>query len=220
MLLVWNKYMDVKILIPARRNSKGIPFKNRKLFKYTANIIPPEYRESVYVFTDDEVIKEKGRQYGFTNVDRNPSSASDEATTKYMMEDFCSGLWGPSENDPIVMLYLTYPHRRWDDVERAIDLFTSYKLDSLLCRKGVKQTPYLMMFDVGNGTGEQVIKHNFSRRQDYRKCFEISHYISIILPSELDALNNDLYNEHTYFMEINETLDVDTQKDMECILKS
>ena len=209
--------MDVKILIPARRNSKGIPFKNRKLFQYTAETIPQEYRKSVYIFTDDAVIKEQGQQYGFIDVDRNPSSASDSSTTKDMMEDFCSNF---QSNIPVVMLYLTYPQRQWDDVDMAINMFTGYKLSSLLCRKPVKQTPYLMMFDVGNGLGEQVVKHNFSRRQDYRECFELSHYISIVLPSELDKLNNDLYNEQTYFMEIDETLDVDTQKDMECILKS
>jgi len=73
-----------------------------------------------------------------------------------------------------------------------------------------------MMFDTGDGTGEQVVKHNFSRRQDYRKCFELSHYISIILPSELNSLNNDLYNKHTYFMKIDEAIDVDTKEDMEC----
>jgi len=207
-----------KILIPARRNSKGIPFKNRKLFKYTADTIPHEYKESVYIFTDDDMIREQGEGYGFTSVSRNPDSASDESTTKDMMEDFCSNF--PSDNNPVVMLYLTYPQRTWGDIDMAINTFTNRNLSSLLCRKPVKQTPYLMMFDVGNGLGEQVVKHNFSRRQDYRECFELSHYISIILPSELGVLNNDLYNEHTYFMEINESLDVDTQKDMECILKS
>ena len=210
--------ITVKILIPARRNSKGIPFKNRKLFKYTADTIPQEYRESVYVFTDDDVIREQGEGYGFTSVIRSPDSASDESTTKDMMEDFCSNF--PSDNDPVAMLYLTYPQRTWEDVDMAINTFKSLNLGSLLCRKTVKQTPYLMMFDVGSGLGEQVVKHNFSRRQDYRECFELSHYISIILPSELGTLNNDLYNEHTYFMEINETVDVDTPEDMECILKS
>ena len=204
----------VKILIPARRNSKGVPLKNRKLFDYTASTIPPKYKDSVHVFTDDEVIIEYAIKYGFINVYRNSSSATDESTTKDMMKDFCSNF--QSENDPVVMLYLTYPHRKWDDVERAIDLFKNQKLNSLLCRKKVKQTPYLMMFDTGDGTGEQVVKHNFSRRQDYRKCFELSHYISIILPSELNSLNNDLYNKHTYFMKIDEAIDVDTKEDMEC----
>ena len=210
--------LSVKILIPARRNSKGVPFKNRKLFKYTANIIPRQYRKSVYVFTDDEVIKGQGESYGFTNIIRNPDSASDESTTKDMMEDFCSNF--PSDNEPIVMLYLTYPRRTWEDVEIAIDKFKSLKLGSLLCRKPAKQTPYLMMFDVGDGLGEQVVKHNLSRRQDYRECFELCHYISIILPSELDELNSNLYNKHTYFMKISETVDVDTPEDMECILRS
>jgi len=207
----------VKILIPARRNSKGVPLKNRKLFDYTAQTIPPAYTGCTHVFTDDEVIKEYSTRYGFVNVDRNPASATDKSTTKDMMEDFCSNFH--SENEPIVMLYLTYPRRLWDDIAKAIDLFKSYKLNSLLCRKEIKQTPYLMMFDMGDGTGEQVIKHNFSRRQDYRECFELSHCISIICPSELANLNNDLYNELTYFMEVEEALDVDTKEDMECILK-
>jgi len=210
--------MDIKILIPARRNSKGIPFKNRRLFKHTASTIPREYRKSVHVFTDDDMIKKQGESYGFTNVTRNPDSASDESTTKDMMKDFCSNF--PSDNNPIVMLYLTYPKRTWEDVEMAVNTFTNRKLRSLLCRKPVKQTPYLMMFDIGDGLGEQVIEHNLSRRQDYRECFELCHYISIILPSELSELNSDLYNEHTYFMKIEETVDVDTPEDMECILKS
>jgi CMP-N-acetylneuraminic acid synthetase len=73
----------VKILIPARRNSKGVPLKNRKLFDYTASTIPPKY--SVHVFTDDEVIREYATKYGFMNIDRHPSSATDESTTKDMM---------------------------------------------------------------------------------------------------------------------------------------
>ena len=207
----------MKILIPARKNSKGIPFKNRKLFDYTANIIPDSYKQYTYVFSDDSVVNSYAKEYGFNITQRNENSAKDQSTTKDMITDFCSNF---DSSDFIVMLYLTYPNRKWEDVERAIKNFQQKELSSLLCRKEVKQTPYLMMFDAGNGKGKQVVQHNFSRRQDYRECFEISHYISIFSPLALDNLNNNLYNEHTYFMQINEALDVDTEEDMKCILKS
>jgi len=202
----------MKILIPARRNSKGMPFKNRKLFKYTADSIPKKYRSLVHVFTDDQVIQMQALAQNFKSVSRSSASAADTATTKDMMEEFCSKI--QLDDEPVLMLYLTYPQREWRDVERAVNLFQHNQLSSLLCKKQVKQSPYLMMFDVGAGKGVQVIKHDFSRRQDYRKCFEISHYISIILPSALVKLNTNLYNSETYFMDVDDVLDVDTQKDL------
>ena len=200
------KEHNFKILIPARKNSKGLPFKNRKFFSSTADIIPNEYKNITYVFTDDEIIQDFGREYGFQVLDRNPESALDESTTKELMEDFCGNFF---ENQTIVMLYLTYPERTWDDVEKAIETFNKMKIKSLLCKKEVKQTPYLMMYELENGRGEQVIQHNLSRRQDYRQCFEISHFISIIDSNELPNLNNNLYNEDTYFLSVRDVKDID-----------
>ena len=37
----------MRIVIPAREGSKGLPHKNRKLFKYTADIIPEELRSKL-----------------------------------------------------------------------------------------------------------------------------------------------------------------------------
>ena len=62
---------------------------------------------------------------------------------------------------------------------------------------------------------KQVIQHNFYRRQDYPKCFEISHFISIFSKKELKHLNNNLYNKETIFMPIQNFIDVDTSKDLE-----
>ena len=45
-------------VIPARRNSKGFPFKNRKLLDYTINEIPIELHGKTIVSTDDEEIIE------------------------------------------------------------------------------------------------------------------------------------------------------------------
>jgi CMP-N-acetylneuraminic acid synthetase len=70
-----------------------------------------------------------------------------------------------------------------------------------------------MMIKDGIG-GKQVIKHNLYRRQDYPECFEISHYISIFNKNIIHNLNNNLYNKDTVYFSIDETIDVDTEKDL------
>jgi len=60
----------MKILIPARKNSKGIPFKNRKLFDHTAKIIPDNYKQYTYVFSDDSVVNSYAKEYGFNITQR------------------------------------------------------------------------------------------------------------------------------------------------------
>ena len=47
----------MKIVIPARRNSKGLPFKNRQLFRHTVDKIPNKFLKDIIVTTDDEVIR-------------------------------------------------------------------------------------------------------------------------------------------------------------------
>ena len=197
------------ILLPARKNSKGFPFKNRKLFSKTANIIPQDLKKQTYVFTDDHDIKQRARDYGFNILKRNPDSAKDESTTKQMMEDFAQHF---TPNTIVVMLYLTYPERRWTDVENAINIFQQKNIKSLLCKKGVNQSPYLMMYELPGNLGRQVIKHDLCRRQEYRKCFELSHYLCILNTEEITKLNNNLYNDDTYFMKIENIKDIDYEQ--------
>jgi CMP-N-acetylneuraminic acid synthetase len=201
---------DFVILLPARKNSKGFPLKNRKLFSKTADIIPHDLKKQTYVFTDDSVINKYAKSYGFNILKRNPCSAKDVSTTKDMMQDFAQYF---SPNTIVVMLYLTYPERRWNDVESAISLFQQKNIKSLLCKKEVEQSPYLMMYELPGNLGEQVIEHNLCRRQEYRKCFELSHYMCILRLTELRKLNNNLYNSATYFMKTGNTKDIDYKED-------
>ena len=51
------KINDCYFFIPARKGSKGLKLKNRKLLHYTIDTIPKEYRHLVYISTDDDEIK-------------------------------------------------------------------------------------------------------------------------------------------------------------------
>jgi CMP-N-acetylneuraminic acid synthetase len=204
----------MKIIIPARRNSKGLPFKNRTLFKKTADIIPVSHKNIVYVVTDDEKIKEMANSYGFNTLDRPSSVSSDEASTKELMIYIIDKL--KLRDEKIVMLYLTYPSRKWSDVEKALEEFDKNKCQSLLCKLPLKTSPFLILKEENDNRGSQLFYHNLYRRQDYPKCFELSHYVCILNSSEINKLNNNLYNNLTYFLPIwGDVIDVDHKEDLE-----
>jgi N-acylneuraminate cytidylyltransferase len=204
----------MRIVIPAREGSKGLPHKNRKLFKYTASIIPTELREHTYVCTDDPAIIKLAREYDFNIIPRVTQVSKDTSSTKDVMK-YVGTFFGPI-NETIVMLYLTYPQRTWEDVEEALNIFYTTKNKSLLCKKPVNYTPFLLLQEGDNNTGIKLIDHDLYRRQDYPKCFELSHFISIYNSEEIINLNNNMYNDDTYFIDSPvDIIDVDTQKDLD-----
>lgn len=203
----------ITILIPARLGSKGLPGKNRKLIDYLLKIIPSEFINSTWISTDDPILKEKCMHYGINIHNRSNINSSDTASTKKVVHEF---IHSQKISNTVIMLYLTYPERTWHDVVNAYTFYKKHKATSLLCKKDIKQHPYLMLSDKGI-YGEQLIKHNLYRRQDYPKVFEISHYISIFEPWKFQELNNNMYNEKTIFFKIPDVIDVDTDKDLQRI---
>lgn len=204
----------MRIVIPARKNSKGLPFKNRKLFKYTADIIPDDMKHKTYIVTDDEEIKLMAIEYGFKAIHRPYEISTDEISTKTVIKYALNYLNVKSET--IIMLYLTYPERTWNDVNRAMSIFKHNDIESLLCKKQLDTSPFLMLKSEPGNRGSQLFHHDLYRRQDYPDCFEISHFISMFNSDEIDKLNNNLYNSNTYFMKISkDVIDVDYEKNIQ-----
>jgi CMP-N-acetylneuraminic acid synthetase len=210
---------NFRILIPARRNSKGLPFKNRLLFDSTIDIIPIELRDKVLISTDDEVLIDRAKSMSLNVSVRPDNLAKDETSTKDVIQHHIDN-GDIDKKDTIIMLYLTYPERTWSDVERAYTAFIESKGNSLLCKKDIKGThPYLYMYGLENNKGGQLVKHNLYRRQDYPLVFEISHYIAIFNVSYINELNNNLYDNETFFLKINDVTDVDTKVDLDGVFR-
>ena len=203
------------ILIPARRGSKGFPFKNRILFRDTVDKIPQNMRKNIRVYTDDEEIVAMSKGQNLVCVQRPP--APDEQTTKQMVMSFVKKECKHPED--ILMLYLTYPERTWESVEEAMETYASEGVRSLLSKKSPDTHPYLCMYEIEGNRGTQVIEHDLCRRQDYPNCFEISHQVCIFNSTEVDKLNNNLYNENTYFFLVNSVPDIDYAKDYEGVVR-
>lgn len=198
-----------KIVIPAREGSKGFPHKNRKLFKYTIDSIPEEYRRNIIVTTDDTEIIKWCVEYGVTFQQRDKKYASDTSSIKEVLMNLKKD--GYIDNhDVVILLYLTYPQRNWNDILQTLKFFINTGSRSLLCKKEINGVhPYLCLLDHHNYYGRQLKRHNLYRRQDYPKMFEISHFISIFNVKELKKLNDNIYNKNTIFYPIGNKLDVD-----------
>ena len=195
-------------LIPARKGSKGVPYKNRKLINKTIDSIPIKLRDNILISTDDEVIKQKYNNLKIHN--RSEKNSQDISSMKDLMLEIKNDI----EIENIILLYTTYPERTFKDILDAVSFYEKNNSSSLLCKKELNVSPFLMMYESGI-KGKQIIKHNLYRRQDYPKCFEISHFVCVFSMKELNKLNNNLYNEDTIFYPIEDVIDVDTHKDLE-----
>ena len=203
--------MSTYFIIPARKNSKGFKFKNRFLFEK----LPQELKkESVIVTSDDEVIREINNQsYQFDFIKRPDHLSLDTTSIKPVLEHVVDEK-KLSEEDTLVVLYLTYPERTFLDIKEILKFYHTHNAKSLLCREPLKQHPYLCFFEEGVN-GRRIVDHNLYRRQDYPKCFYGSHFVAIVKAGFLPSVDLNLHSKETIFYDLGERkIDVDNKEDL------
>ena len=213
------KSMNTFFVIPARRNSKGFPFKNRKLLDYTINEIPIELHEKTIISTDNEEIIERLSSTSINVLKRDEKLCLDDVDIRSVMMDVADQ-FNMNPNDTIVMLYLTSPSRKFSDIKKILDYYNEREIRTLTCCVEPKTHPYLCLYKKEDKKGEQVVKHDLYRRQDYPECFEVRHFVCIFQVEEIQKLNKNMYNENTVFYEIDNEIDVDYENDFKELLKS
>ncbi|MFA7219290.1 MAG: hypothetical protein WC119_02140 [Synergistaceae bacterium] len=204
----------IHYIIPARRNSVGVSFKNRILLSQTTNSLPRKIYKDTIVSTDDEFIIDVAAKIGMNTIKRSLELSKSDTPIKIVIEDVIDK-WKIDKNDDIVMLYLVYPNRKWKQIKKAYEFYKENNAKSLLCCYDVDVHPCLTLFAEDNYKGIPIISHEYFRRQDYPKCFNLSHYVSIFNAGEINNLNSDLYNGDTVFYHIDKPIDIDSQKDMD-----
>lgn len=203
--------MSTYFIIPARKNSKGFKFKNRFLFEK----LPHELKnESVIVTSDDEVIREINSQsYQFDFIKRPDHLSLDTTSIKPVLQHVVEEK-KLSEDDILVVLYLTYPERTFLDIQQILKFYHTHNAKSLLCREPLKQHPYLCFFEEGVN-GRRIVDHNLYRRQDYPKCFYGSHFVAIVKAGFLPSVDLNLHSKETIFYDLGERkIDVDNKEDL------
>ena len=205
-------------VIPARRDSKGFPFKNRKLLDYTINQIPLKLHKNTIVTTNDEKIIEKLSQSEINVLERDEKLSLDSTNIRDVMEDVIDK-FSLDYSDTIIMLYLTSPERKFSDIEKILDIYKENNISTLTCCMEPKSHPCLCFLKQDNNRGKQIIEHDLPRRQDYPECFELSHFVCIFQVGIINKLNKNMYNENTYFHKINPSIDVDHETDFKQFLE-
>ncbi len=205
-------------VIPARKGSKGLPFKNRKLFDITAKTIPNDAKPYTIVSTDDEYISELALGYGFKVHNRSSSVSVDTANTRDLLREVVDD-FDIRPDDDIVMMYLTYPERTFADVERIYDFYKKNDGNSLLCKHEIQNHPYMCYYALAGNKGMRVVNHDLYRRQDYPECFFVSYLLCIVKAEYLSVVNKNLHHPQTLFYDLDyKTIDIDTEEDLERFL--
>ena len=209
----------IHYVIPARKGSKGLPFKNRKLFDITASIIPKEIAPSVIVSTDDEYISNKANEYGFKVHIRSEAVSVDTANTRDLLKEVANDFNIRSQDD-IIMLYLTYPERTFESIQNIYNFYKDNKGNALLCKHSLDYHPYMCYYTLPDNKGMRVVNHDLYRRQDYPECFFVSYFLCILKAEYLEVVNKNLYHPQTIFYDLDfNSIDIDTEDDFKNFLK-
>lgn len=121
--------MKKTAIIPLRKNSKGIPGKNKKkmlgrpLFSWVLTAAIFSELDEVYVFTDDqEIIDYVNREYHWTSkvksLMRNDENASDTASTESVLLEFANTI---DDFDLLCLLQATSPLTTSEDINATLN---------------------------------------------------------------------------------------------------
>jgi CMP-N-acetylneuraminic acid synthetase len=137
--------MKTVAFIPARKGSKGIPGKNKKLFcgKPLVQWSIEQAKDSklfdkIVVSSDDEDILKLGENLGVTTIERQEMLATDEATLDEVLFDYFSR--GENFCDYISLLQPTSPLRTVDDLKKSYKHIIKKKYDGVV---GVTWNPIM-----------------------------------------------------------------------------
>jgi CMP-N-acetylneuraminic acid synthetase len=174
-------------LICARGESKGLPGKNIKLLEgmpligWSIQIALKLKKVSrVIVSTDSEEIAKIALQYGAEVPFIRPKELSLDNSPEWLVWRHAINYLEINENEKsedIVVLPPTSPLRLTEDVNKCIDEFEKYDVDSVITVSEANRNPYFNMVKNDNeGYSSLVIQpeKEITRRQDSPKVFDMT----------------------------------------------
>ena len=192
-----NNYFQHIAVIPARRNSKSLPFKNRFLFKFTAEFLKDnKLFDKVYVNSDDLHLKSLAKKYNFNFFRRQKKLAMDKTCIKSVFIDMNINLKF-SKKTFIWLFYIPIVYKNIVDFKKSIKIVEKKKLKSICAFKKVETHPMSCWY-IKKNKPSQFIKNDFCRRQDFPKAYSHHHYICGFDVKYLKKLNNELIFKNTF----------------------
>ena len=216
--------MKSLVIIPARGGSKGIPHKNIKLLcgkpliEYTIDIARQIVDDdNICVSTDDMRIIKVVENYGLKLPFVRPDYLATDTCGTYEVLLHALNFY---ENrgchfDNIILLQVTSPFRRVEDVKNALALYAS-DIDMVVSVKSVSANPYYNCFEEDENGYLYLSKGDGSlnRRQDAPNVWEYNGAIYVINPESLKKMSLSKFQRKVkYEMDDLHSLDLDTSLD-------
>jgi CMP-N,N'-diacetyllegionaminic acid synthase len=194
-------YEDALAIIPARKNSKGIKFKNKKnllgkpLISYTIEAAIQSGVVDILVATDDDEILSIAKSYGLeTDYVRPQSVSNDESSMDSLILDVLKFIRKDKTYVYGITLQPTSPFRTAVDIKKAIELKRTHHNRNVIGVSKMLHHPYECIEEIGANDFELDWKflakprEKKSRRQDYEQnywfingaiyCFGIDEFLS------------------------------------------
>jgi len=208
-------------IIPARKGSTGLPFKNRMLFDYTAYFIEREgFFDSIIVSTNDEIVTEKAMQRGYTIHRRSEELAGDDVSMKRVFKAVIVDFRIP--DDHILWIFsLPVLYKNISDFIEAKKIIESGIVRSLCGFIPAKSHPfYCWSYEPKSRELRQYIANDVFRRQDLPPAWTPHNYLQCFRAGEIDALNSEMLNSNTYPFFLNQKaidniIEIDTPEELE-----
>jgi CMP-N,N'-diacetyllegionaminic acid synthase len=211
------------VVIPARKGSKGIPGKNRKLLngkpliQYSIDFALENFEHSqIYVSTDDEVILQIAEQNGIMVQELRPSHLATDQTSmqevlKYIIakQEAVGNHYGG-----IVLLQPTSPFRRPQDLVEMMNLFND-SIEMVVSVKESKLNPYFNLFEENEVGFLQKSKTSSTlNRQESPKVYAYNGSIYLLKINALKSTNiSDFTKVKKFVMSTELSIDIDDSLD-------
>ena len=208
------KNLEHVAIVPARKNSKGLKNKNRKLFLNTTKFLKKiSFLKKVIVASDDNQIEKKAKKNNFVFFKRSKKNAADNSSIKSLMEEVIQKK-NLNKSTIVWLIYLTLPIKKMEDFKYAHKLTKKKNFLSLISFRKVLTHPFDCW--IINKKLKKFVKNDVFRRQDKPKMYEHHHYLCAFKVNELKKLNSELINQNTtpiIMEEGNNFLEIDTKQD-------
>ena len=192
-------------IIPARKNSKGYPKKNRIFYNKTVNFLKSiKWFNKLILTSDDEWFKPKCKNDNIEFYKRDKKLSGPKVPINKVFKDIIKNF----DFNPKTIFWLIYipliPKKK-NYFLLAKKQIEKKKIKSLCGFTNVITHPYLT-WGLKNKKIFQYVKNDVFRRQDLPKAYSHNHIVCCFKINEIKNLNNELLNVNTYPLIIKEKI--------------